>query len=214
MAPKRVLIISYSFTQQTSTQLRHFIAGLEDAGIEVSREPLVPHAPYPYPFPTLLRLVTAMLVTSVQKRMPIAPLSERCSGSWDCIVLAGPTWSYNPSGPILSFLDRDAERICRGQRVIPFISCRAYWQWNAWIIKRRLIRCGAVVEPPIVFTHPFGEPWRSLGLLLKLRGTIGRRHNAWIRTHYPRYGHSDQQRIEARHQGEQLAARLLGTASS
>lgn len=211
MAIKRVLIVYYSYTQQTKVQLKHFVAGLERAGIEVVQEGLEPITPYEYPFATNIRLASAMLMTFFQKRMPIKPVAARCFAAWDCIVLAGPTWSYNPSGPMLDFLDRYGKEVCGGQLVVPFISCRAYWFLHYWTLKRRLSRYGARIEQPVVFTHPVKEPWRSLGLLLKLRGgEIARRRYSLLRHHYPNYGHSQEQRIAAMEQGTQLAERLLG----
>ena len=205
---KRVLIIYYTFTQQTRIQLLRFAAGLKRSGVEVTLERLVPIEPYPYPFKTFLQLAIAMIATFFQRRMAIRPIAAHCAEHWDCIVLAGPTWSYNPSGPILSFIDRYGESICRGRRVVPFISCRAYWRPHFWILRRRLQRCGATVENPVVFTHPFTEPWRSLGLLLKLQGTIGQKRFSWVRRYYPRYGHSNTQRLEALEQGRLLAEKL------
>ena len=209
MADRRVLIISYSFTQQTRALVRRFVAGLESTGVSVVQERLEPIAPYEYPFSNDLRLGIAMAATFLQRRMPIRPVSERCRGDWDCIVLAGPTWSYNPCGPMLDFLDRFGAAVCGGQRVAPLISCRAYWQMHHWVLKRLLRRCGASsVDPPVVFTHPVGEPWRSLGLLLKLRGKIGLKKYRWIRRSYPRYGHNEAQRSEAEQQGRLLGQRL------
>jgi len=206
---KRVLIVYYSFTQQTRMQLDKFTAGLESAGVEVALERLEPVSPYAFPFRTNVGLAVAMLQTFFQKRMPIKSPAERCFDSWDCIVLAGPTWSYNPSGPMLDFLDRYGPDVCGGKTVIPFISCRAYWQLHYWTIKRMLGRCGSKVGEPIVFTHPVNEPWRSLGLLLKLRAKMAHEQYAWLRKHYPRYGHSEQQGLEALEHGRNLAKTLL-----
>ena len=90
MASKRVLIVYYSYTQQTKIQLKPFIAGLETEGIEVVLERLEPISPYAYPFRSNMRLALAMLMTFLQKRMAIKPVAESCFASWDCIVLAGP----------------------------------------------------------------------------------------------------------------------------
>jgi hypothetical protein len=212
VSKKRVLVVYYSYTQQTRMQLRQFIAGLEDGGIDVIQERLEPIAPYAFPFKTNVRLAVAMVLTFFQRRMAIRPVTQRCFDTWDCIILAGPTWSYHPSGPVLDFLDRFGRDVCGGQLVVPFISCRAYWRPHYWTLKRRLCRYGSTVEPPVVFTHPVKEPWRSIGLLLKLRGKIARRKYSWLRQYYPRYGHSREQRAEAMAQGRKLAAQLLGDA--
>lgn len=114
---------------------------------------------------------------------------------------------------MLDFLDRYGKDVCGGQLVVPFISCRAYWLLHYWTLKRRLCRFGATVEQPVVFIHPVKEPWRSLGLLLKLRGgEIARRRYALLRHHYPKYGHSQTQRVEAMEQGKKLAERLLSNS--
>lgn len=211
MSKRRVLIVYYSYTQQTKIQLKQFIAGLESSGVEVVQERLEPITPYAYPFATNARLAAAMLMTFFQKRMAIKPVAASClAAAWDCIVLAGPTWSYNPSGPVLDFLDRYGQEVCGGQLVVPFISCRSYWFLHYWTLKRRLSRYGATVEQPVVFAHPVKEPWRTIGLLIKLRGwEITRRRYSWLRQHYPKYGHSQEQRVEAMEQGKKLAEKLL-----
>lgn len=209
MAKKRVLVIYYSYTQQTKLQLKKFISGLEDAGIEVSRERLEAITPYEFPFRTNMRLAMALLMTFFKKRMAIKPVSEDCFGAWDCIVLAGPTWSYHPSGPMLDFLDRYGRDVCGGKLVVPFISCRAYWRLHFWTLKRHLGACGSNVQNPIVFTHPQDEPWRVIGLILQLRGKMMRRENSWFRRHYPSYGHSIEQGGQATEAGKILAKKLL-----
>jgi len=210
MSKKRVLIVYYSYTQQTRIQLKRFIAGLESADIEVVQERLEPIAPYEFPFTSNVHLVAAMMATFFQKRMAIRPVAETCFGSWDCILLAGPTWSYNPSGPMLDFLDRFGRDVCSDQLVIPFISCRAYWRPHYWTLKRHLCRHGSRVEKPVVFTHPVKEPWRSIGLFLKLRGKFLERRYSWLRQYYPIYGHDEDQQNEAEEQGRKLAEQLLG----
>lgn len=209
MAKKRVLIVYYSYTQQTKMQLKKFILGLENAGIEVSQERLEPIVPYEFPFRTNMRLALAMFLTFFQRRMAIRPVSQRCLQAWDCIIVAGPTWSYHPSGPILDFLDRHGKEVCGGHIVIPFISCRSYWRLHYWTLKRRLGACGSKVQKPIVFMHPQAEPWRFIGLLLQLRGKMMRRENSWFRKRYPSYGHSKEQGGEAAEEGRILAEKLL-----
>lgn len=211
MSKVRVLIVYYSLTKQTEILIKRFVSGLEHENVTVVLERITPIKPYEVPFRTNSRLGIAMVATFFRKRMAIQPVTQQCFGSWEGIVLAGPTWSYNPSGPMLDFLDRYGKQVCGGQVVVPFISCRAYWFINYWSLKRQLRQYGATVEEPVVFVHPIREPWRSVGLLLKLRGMIARKKYAWVRQYYPRYGHSDAQRIAAKEAGRQLAARLLGS---
>ncbi len=209
MAKKRVLIVYYSFTQQTKLLLKQFVAGLEGDAIEVQWERLLPTDPYQFPFKSNMRLAFAMLATFFQKRMALQPISARCSEAWDCVVLAGPTWSYHPSGPMLEFLDRHGPDVCGGRIVVPFISCRSYWRWHNWTIRRKLLPYTKEIQDPIVFMHPIKEPWRIMGLIFQLRGKIIRREHSWFRRHYPGYGHSKEQGREALELGHILAERLL-----
>jgi len=206
---KRVLIVYYSYTQQTKTLIKKFSTGLEEAGIAVQLERIVPASPYELPFRTNLRLAIAMVQTFFQKRMTIMPVSKECCDTWDCIILAGPTWSYFPSGPMLDFMDRYSFEVCAEKLVVPFISCRSYWRLHYWTLKKRLRGCGARVEDPIVFMHPIKEPWRIIGLILKLRGKGYLRKTAWFRKHYPGYGHSREQGEEALQRGRHLGEKLL-----
>lgn len=191
-------------------QLKKFIAGLESWGIEVVVERLEPYAPYEFPFRSNWRLARAMVRTFFCKPMPIRPIAESCHGDWDCIVLAGPTWSYNPSGPILDFLRRYGKMICGGKMVVPFISCRSYWRWHSFLLRRKLRGCGSLVGRPVVFMHPQREPWRFFGLVLQLRGKVVPRHYSWWKKRYPAYGHSREQGEEAVRVGSALGAWLLG----
>jgi len=185
------------------------MTGLEGEGITVALHRLEPVTPYEFPFKSNVNLAVAMIGTFFRKRMAIYPVNPDYFGKWDCIVLAGPTWSYHPSGPVLSFLDRYGQSLCCGQKVIPFISCRSYWRIHYWSIKSILKRYGAHVEAPIVFTHPTAEPWRFIGLVLQLRGKMMRKDKSWFRKHYPGYGHNKAQGIEAMEKGRMLGKKLM-----
>jgi hypothetical protein len=208
---KRVLIVYYSYTQQTRLLLKRFREGLEQAGVVVTVERLEPLAPFEIPFRSNFRLLTVMVRTFFRQRSPVQPVAPGCYGDWDRIVIAGPTWSYQPSGPILAFLDREGKGIFAGQRVLPLISCRSYWRVHYWSLRRRLRQFGAEIDPPLVFCHPIREPWRVIGLLLQLRGKMVRRGESWFRRFYPAYGHSPAQIEEAYRKGRELAAELTAT---
>ena len=80
-----------------------------------------------------------MMLTFFRKRIPIAPLSDKCKGRFDLMILAGPTWSYHPSGPVLSLLDRNDSTLFANQTVISLISCRGYWRMH-WFGLRALLK--------------------------------------------------------------------------
>lgn len=204
---KHVLILCYSYSGQTSSLLRKLAEGLERQGIEVSIEKLSPNKTIRFPFGDIPTTVAMMLVTFFRKRVPIAELSEKCDQKYDLIILAGPTWSYHPSGPVLSLFDRDGSRLFKGRTVIPFISCRGYWRTHWYGLRQKLRKYGATIPNLIVFTHPSKEPWRTIGVFLKLAGKNPEQSR--LKNVYPKYGHGQEQLVEAQRFGE-----LIGKALS
>ncbi len=203
---KRILVLYYSFSSQTKNLVQSLLDGLSEYEAEVVCERLVPTIPQHFPIGTIPKTVKKMIVTLFRQRIPIEPLPERCFEPYDLIILAGPTWSYNPSGPVLSLLDRDGKRLFAQQTVLPVISCRGFWRMHWWGIKVLLKNLGARVPNGIIFTHTSKEPWRTIGVFLKLAGETPERM-AWMQEHYPKYGHTRQQIDEARRFGE-----LIGRA--
>lgn len=200
--PVKVLILYYSFSAQTSGLVHRLGAGLEAQGVYLAYERLQPLTPLKFPIGNVLSTLIMMFITFLRVRIAIQPLSYRCWESYNLIVLAGPTWSYNPSGPILSLFDRDGIRLFAGQQVLPLISCRGYWRMH-WLSLRWLLeRCKAKVVNKIIFVHPNKEPWRTIGVFLKLAGRVPER-SKWLGRYYPRYGHS---------RGQQGTAFAFGSA--
>lgn len=209
MAKKRILILSYSYSHQTRNLLKKLVAGLEESDIEIVWEKLLPVQELRFPIGTIPSTVLMMSQTFFRKRYPVQPVDPKVFAQWDLILLAGPTWSYNPSGVVLSFLDRDGDRLFNGQAVLPVISCRGYWRVHFWGLRSLLKKCGAKsVCSPIVFTHPNREPWNTIGVFLKLAGKMPERGKGWFRKHYPKYGHSRLQMESAYELGQKLGQEL------
>jgi hypothetical protein len=192
--------------------LNRLHGGLKKAGVEVVVEKIVPLQPWRFPFGTVLVTFLRMITTFFRQRMAIHPLPPICFEKYDLIILAGPTWSYHPSGPVLALLDRDGPQLLKGQRVLPLISCRGYWRFHWWGLRRLLKKCGAVVVNVMVFSHPNSEPWRTIGVFLKLAGRNPER-SRWFGRHYRRYGHSAGQRDEAFRFGLVIGETLLRSTS-
>ena len=113
-SPKKnnqVLLIYYSFSGQTGVLINRLAAGLKEQGLEVFFEKLKPVRHLRFPVGSILRTYLMMFSTFFRKRVKIQELSAKCRQDYDLIILAGPTWSYNPSGPILFFLDRDGKDV-------------------------------------------------------------------------------------------------------
>lgn len=204
----RVLIVYYSFTQQTRLLVKSLGSGLREQGVEVQFERLIPQKSYGFPFKSNFGLARAMTETFFRKRTEINDLSDVYRQQWDCVVIAGPTWSYHPSGPVLEFLDQYGSVVCRGQKIVALISCRSYWKIHYWSLRHTFKKYGAAMVSPLVFEHPTREPYRFIGLVLQLRGKMIRREKSWFRKHYPGYGHDKKQLDEAFEQGLELGRTL------
>jgi hypothetical protein len=204
----RVLLLYYSFSGQTTGLMCRLSDGLASCGVNVIMERLQTVANLRFPIGTVSRTCRRMLTTFLRRRVGIAPLPAICFESYDLIILAGPTWSYNPSGPVLSMLDRDGSKLFAGCHVLPLISCRRYWRAHLRYVKIRLAACGATVINRIVFRHPTSEPVLSLGVFLKLAG-FNPEKSRFMGRWYPKYGHSQQQFQEAEQIGVRLGEAML-----
>jgi hypothetical protein len=207
-APKRILILYYSFSSQTKNLLHAIADGMISQPVDVQQQPVEPLTPQHFPIGSIPKTFWKMMLTFFRQRVPIQPLPESCFHPYDLVILAGPTWSYNPSGPILSLFDRDGDRLFKDQVVIPLISCRGYWRAHWWGLRLLLKKNGAAVPNLIVFSHPCKEPWRTLGVFFKLAGKVPERMG-WMQKHYPKYGHTKAQISEARRFGQILAKALV-----
>lgn len=203
---KRVLIVYYSYSGQTSRLIQAFGAGLEDSGVKVIRHRLIPLERLSFPLGSYFLTLKMMIVTFFRRPIAITPESENISGDWDLIVLAGPTWSYNPSGPVLRFYENNKE-LFDNRQVLPFISCRGYWRVHYWQLRWMLQRCGAVVLSPVIFKHHGSEPWRSIGVFCKIAGG-NPESDGWLSRYYKRFGHTKQQVVHAGNLGARIGAGL------
>ncbi len=149
-----------------------------------------------------------MLLTFFRKRTAIEPVSDTCYQPWDLYVLAGPTWSYNPSGPVLDLLDRFGENLFKEKVVIPLISCRGYYRLHERVLKKMLTRCGARPGRSIIFSHPVPEPWSTIGVFLRSAG-YRPEQIPFLAERYNHFGHSVDQLLEIKARGRQIRAQLL-----
>lgn len=209
---RRVLLLYYSFSGQTSGLLNNLANGLKQEDVEVSLVKLRPASPLRFPLGSILTTIKMMLTTSLRFRITIKEPDASAWEEHDLIILAGPTWSYNPSGPILDLIDRYGCRLFKDKTVLPIISCRGYWRMHWYGLKSLLTKCGARIPNRIVFSHPAPEPWRTLGVFLKIAGKAPERSKL-IGNFYNRYGHSKQQLLEAERLGKAIGTCLCNNSS-
>jgi len=208
MKSKRVLILYYSFSSQTRKLLNAMAEGMREEGVEVIMEPLQTISRLRFPIGSYGGTVKAMITTFFRQKIAIKPLSEQCRDDWNLVVLGGPTWSFQPSGPILSLLQKETNGLFLNQNVLPVISCRAFWKSNYLVLKRKLRGIAREVHAPIVFLHTIKEPWCTIGLFLKVAGRKPESPKNWISRYYPRYGHTSEQLLNARAIGQRLGKQL------
>lgn len=204
----RVLCIYYSLSSQSKNLVQALAAGIHQSGGTVTFEPLTPVSPLRYPVGSYGKALLMMVSTFFRVKTPIQPLSEQCHEQYDLILLAGPTWSYNPSGPVLALLYGGETDFFSGRKVVPVISCRSYWKLHFRFLKNKLERSGADVINCIAFMHPGKEPWRTIGVFLKLAGRVPEKHPLFS-GHYRKFGHTREQLAEAESIGGLLAEAVI-----
>jgi hypothetical protein len=204
VAKKQILIIYFSYSSQTRNLIQAFAAGLAGEGVVISWQPLKPKKKLQFPLGSVTATLVMMVETFFRRRIEIEPIDHECFGESNLVILAGPTWSYNPSGPVLSFLDNYGDNLS-GKKILPLISCRSYWRFHFLQLKYILSRRKAEVLEPVVFKHTGAEPWRTIGVFLKLAGKVPESGKSWIGRYYNKFGHTKTQLEFAQRLGEEYA---------
>lgn len=207
MQSKKVLIIYYSFSSQTRNIVLALGEGLKESGIDVTVEQIQPRFPLKFPIGSYRKTFKAMITTFFKQRIPIHEVAEVCRNDWDLIILGGPTWSFQPSGPVLSLLDGEVNKLFNNQRVLPVISCRSFWKKHQKELKKMFGDNVKKLYAPIVYSHPVKEPWCTIGLYLKLVGKVPESESSWMSRYYSKYGHNKNQMNEAKNRG-----RIIGNS--
>jgi len=173
----RVLLVYYTYTQQTKLVAEAIADVLRDRGCEVrpaaigftdkrwaerfSRLPLWhAHRDILGMLPAQLRAATGEI------QIP----DEAREGNYDLICVGSPTWLFAPSVPIRSFLTSEvAERLFDGKRFGAFVVCRRYWSINLRSIRRLGAQQGGEYTCGTHFTSA-GSQVRSFLSLLSYLG--------------------------------------------
>ena len=143
-ANPRVLIVYFTFSQQTRRVADVIAATLEDRGAEVTlaRIELTDKRwakrfeKVPMRFP-LLR-IGGMLPAQVRQatgEIRIPP--EAQAGEYDLVVIGSPTWWFRVSLPIRSYLrSPEAKNVLNGKPFAGYSTSRRYWRYNVGNIRR------------------------------------------------------------------------------
>ncbi len=203
-----VLIIYFSLSGQSRGLVNLFSSGLRNEGVSVIIEQLKARRKISFPFKNVVHTTIMMLTTFLRFRIPIEKLHPRCFNAYDLVVLSGPTWSYNPCGPILSLLDRDGRDLFDGKQVLPLISCRGFYRLHDFFLRRKLSQLGAVLEKSLIFSHPVPEPWSTIGVFLKSSGYCPEKMKH-LGAYFPHFGHTTDQLHQAHTCGRELGRSLI-----
>ena len=137
-ARPRVLLVYYTYTQQTRKVVDTMAKVLRERGCEVQEAPIeftdsryakrFLEFPLRHAYRDLFGMIPAQLRGATDEiRIPDAARA----GDYDLICIGSPTWWMKTSVPIRSYLKSDsAAGVLNGKRFTAFVVCRRYWSVN------------------------------------------------------------------------------------
>ncbi len=130
----RVLILYYSFTQQTRRVADAMGEVFDELDWEVERcniDFIDERYRIELPFrPVIRNLLSWLLPQVLGKTCAVHVPEDVLAADYDLICLGSPTWWLNPAMPVVSFLKSPAAgRVLAGKRFAVFAVCRKLW-WN------------------------------------------------------------------------------------
>jgi hypothetical protein len=139
-----VLLVYYTYTQQTKLVAEAIADVLRDRGCEVRPAAIgftdkrwaerFSRLPLRHAYRDVLGMLPAQLRAATGE---IQIPDEAREGNYDLICIGSPTWFFAPSVPIRSFLKSEvAERLFDGKRFGAFVVCRRYWSINLRSVRR------------------------------------------------------------------------------
>ena len=134
----KVLIVYYTLTKQVGRVADAMAAALEARGCEVTKAlieftderwvPKLSKFPMDRPFPQIVSILTAQLRHKTGE-IRIPPEAE--GGDYDLVLLASPTWWFQTSMPIRSYLESPAaEAVLDGKAFATVSVSRRYYRFN------------------------------------------------------------------------------------
>ena len=181
----RVLLVYYTLTKQTGRVADALTEAFESRGCEVSRAlieftdqrwvPKLSQFPMDRPFPQLASILTAQLRHKTGEiRIP----PEAQSGDYDLVVIASPTWWFQTSMPIRSYLESaEAKTVLEGKPFACASISRRYFSINLgqqkklgeqdggrWVDKTHFVVAGGQVKSMLSWLGymKHGEPQKRV----------------------------------------------------
>ena len=176
-----MLLVYYSYTQQTRKVVEAMAEVLRERNCEVVQAPIeFTDARYAkrftvFPLRHVYRDLFGMIPAQIRGATGDIRIPDVAQeGDYDLVCVGSPTWWMKTSMPIRSFLKSDAAgRVLNGKRFTAFVVCRRYWSFNLHAVKKLgVAKGGQYVE---------GTHWAFAGgqikSLLSLLSFLGKGQN-------------------------------------
>ncbi len=219
-ATPRVLLVHYTYTQQSLAMSNAMADELRQAGCEVTQSaieltdrrygPRLAKFPMGNGFLGVVRMLPAQILRKTGE-IHIPP--EAQAGGYDLVCVFSPTWWLTTSVPIRSFLKTPTtDALLHGTRFTDVVVCRRYWAGNHRTVKKLGVERGGEYVDGIHFTFAGGQI-RSLMSLISYLGS-GTYRERYYGVPIPRTNLSDAQLDEGRTFAGALARQLAQPAPS
>ena len=176
-----MLLVYYSYTQQTKRVAEVMAEVLRDRGCEVSQAAIEftdkrwAERFTRLPLRHAVLDIVGMLPTQMRGATGEIQIPEEArEGDYDLICIGSPTWFFRQSVPIRSYLKSDAAaRLLDGTRFTGFVVCRRYWRTNLKSVRKAGTKLGGEYIDGIHFTFAGGQ----IRSLLSLFSYFGKGEN-------------------------------------
>jgi menaquinone-dependent protoporphyrinogen IX oxidase len=212
----QVLLVYYTYTQQTLKVIEAMAGVLRERGCEVRQarieftDPRYADRFSRFPLRHALLDILGMLPAQLRRatgqiRIP----DEAREGGYDLVCIGSPTWWLTTCMPIRSFMKSDAAvRLLKQNRFAAFVVCRRYWRNNLKTVRKLGAKQGGEYLGGIHFTFAGGQI-RSLLSLLNYLGK-GEHRKRYLGVRIPPPNLKPDYLLEARAFANELADRLSG----
>lgn len=170
--PKRVLLLSYSYTGQSRAALAAAAevfaergCEVDDAGIEFT-DPRYADTFSRFPmrsvWPDMLSVLPAQTRRATGEiRTPTDILAQ----DFDLVCIGSPTWWSTTSMPVRTFLEsEEARKVLDGKPFAVFVVCRRYWRENYKTVRKLGEKQGGRFVGEVHFTYPGSQLHSMLSL--------------------------------------------------
>jgi menaquinone-dependent protoporphyrinogen IX oxidase len=164
-AKPRVLLVYYTYTQQSKLIADAMAEALRERGCEVRQASIgftdkrwaerFTRLPLEHAILDILGMLPAQIRGATGE---IEIPEEARDGDYDLVCIGSPTWFFRQSVPIRSFLKSDeAARLLEGKRFAAFVVCRRYWRQNLKSVRKVGTKLGGEYVDGIHFTFVGGQ---------------------------------------------------------